>query len=90
MNVPGLVPPPVKPGSRHTLLFAVPHGSCTSPVFEAAEPPLGVTHLPELTETRLKVLPVRPTCTGTSRHCWFVPLRQGHWMIVALSAVDAP
>lgn len=84
------VPPPLKPGSRHTLPFAVAHGSCTRLVSDADEPPLGVTHLPELTETRLKVLSAPLTDTGLSRHCWFVPPWQGHWMIAALSAVDAP
>lgn len=59
-------------------------------MFEAEEPPLGATHLPEPTDTRLKVLSVPATVTGTSRHCWFVPLWQGHWMIAALSAVEAP
>lgn len=90
MNVFGVVPPPVKPGIRHTLPFAVAHGSCTRLVFEADEPPLGATHLPEPTETRLKVLSVPATDTGASRHCWLAAPWQGHWMTAALSAVEAP
>lgn len=90
MKVRGLVEPPVKPGSRHTLPFAAAHDSCTKLVFEADDPPLGVTHLPELTETRLNVLSVPLTDTGVSRHCWFDPPWQGHWTIAAASAVDAP
>ncbi len=88
MKVFGLVPPPVNPDSRHTLPFAAEHGSCTRPVSDADEPPLGVTHLPDAVETRLKSLSV--PLTGTSRHCWLVPPWQGHWMTVASSAVDAP
>lgn len=70
--------------------FAAAHGSCTRSVPDAGDPPPGATHLPEPTETRLKVLSAPGTVTGTSRHRWFGSPWQGHWMIAASSAVEAP
>src|ERR1043166_8610428 len=75
---------------RHTRVVAVVHGSCTSGVLLAVESPVGATHLPECTATRLNVLVAPATVTGVRVNCWFVWLLQVYWMIFALSAVDRP
>src|SRR5688572_28040155 len=87
-----VLPPPVpglKPGRRHTRVPAVLHGSCTRPILAVLSPE-GTTHLLEWTACTLNVFVWPETVTGFSRNCWFVFAWQVHWMMVALSAVEAP